>query len=114
MTPTYSGPCMCARDVCLNQTGAPHPTWKCRKETAPAPPAVKESLTTAAHTAVPEGYALVPIAWFEREIPRIDAGGPNPIDPVIHCCEFVLHLERERIHAAIDAMLATAQKEEGL
>jgi|GEM_PF-5227542 len=35
----------------------------------------------------------------DRIVPRIDAGGPNPINPDVHCCEWTLHKERERIHS---------------
>lgn len=49
---------------------------------------------------------------LNRIIPRIDAGGPNPIDQDIHCCEWTLHRERERIHAEFaDALAAHRRKE---
>lgn len=43
---------------------------------------------------------------LNRVVPRIDAGGPNPIDPELHHCEYMLYRERERIHAEFDALLA--------
>jgi hypothetical protein len=49
---------------------------------------------------------------LNRIIPRIDAGGPNPIDPDIHCCEWTLHIERERIHAEFADALAAHRKQE--
>lgn len=42
----------------------------------------------------------------DRIVPRIDAGGPNPINPDVHCCEWTLHKERERIHAEFADALA--------
>lgn len=48
---------------------------------------------------------------LNRIIPRIDAGGPNPIDPDIHCCEWTLHRERERIHAEFADALAAHEEE---
>ena len=50
--------------------------------------------------AAPQAHAAPDVVGLlNRIIPRIDAGGPNPIDPDIHCCEWTLHRERERIHA---------------
>lgn len=41
--PVYEGPCMCARDYCLNRMGdTPHPTWKCRKDALPSTSAQDE------------------------------------------------------------------------
>jgi len=59
--------------------------------------------------AVADGFVVIPAAWFDREIPRIDAGGANPITPDEHCCEFVLYQERERIHLALSALLAASK-----
>jgi len=39
------------------------------------------------------------IDLLNRIVPRIDAGGVNPLDEVIHHCEYTLYRERERIHA---------------
>src|SRR5690554_1504346 len=51
-------------------------------------------------------------ALLNRIVPRIDAGGPNPIDPDIHCCEWTLHRERERIHAEFAVALAAHHKQQ--
>ena len=48
---------------------------------------------------------------INRIVPRIDAGGANPIDPKLYCCEHRLHIERERIHAEFDALLSAAKGE---
>lgn len=61
--------------------------------------------------AVADGFVVIPAAWFDREIPRIDAGGANPITPDEHCCEWVLYQERERIHLALSALLAASKGE---
>lgn len=42
---------------------------------------------------------------LDRIVPRIDAGGPNPIDEETHHCEYTLYRERERIHAEFKAAL---------
>jgi uncharacterized protein YceH (UPF0502 family) len=47
----------------------------------------------------------------DRIVPRIDAGGPNPINPDVHCCEWTLHRERERIHAEFADALANFHRE---
>lgn len=43
---------------------------------------------------------------LNRIVPRLDAGGPNPIDPDLHHCEWALYQERERIHAEFEDVLA--------
>ena len=48
---------------------------------------------------------------LNRIVPRIDAGGPNPIDPALHCCEWTLHKERDRIHNEFADALATFHRE---
>ena len=48
---------------------------------------------------------------LNRIVPRIDAGGPNPIDPALHCCEWTLHKERDRIHNEFSDALATFHRE---
>ena len=53
---------------------------------------------------VPDGFK----ALLDRIVPRIDAGGPNPIDPELHHCEWTLYQERERIHAEFESVLAAA------
>ena len=65
----------------------------------------KQSLATiqdSHQSAVPDRYVLVPLSWFEREIPRLDAGGPNPIQPDEHCCEWALYQERYVLKALKD------------
>lgn len=57
---------------------------------------------------VPEGFK----ALLDRIVPRLDAGGPNPIDPEIHHCEWTLYQERERIHAEFAAAPAQGQQVE--
>lgn len=42
---------------------------------------------------------------LDRIVPRIDAGGPNPIDKELHHCEYTLHQERERVHAEFRQVL---------
>ena len=39
------------------------------------------------------------VGLLNRIVPRIDAGGPNPIDEQLHHCEYTLYRERERIHS---------------
>ena len=56
---------------------------------------------------VPEGFK----ALLDRIVPRLDAGGPNPIDPEIHHCEWTLYQERERIHAEFAAAPAPVPHE---
>lgn len=48
---------------------------------------------------------------LNRIVPRIDAGGPNPIDPALHCCEWTLHKERDRIHNEFADALSTFHRE---
>lgn len=42
---------------------------------------------------------------LNRIVPRIDAGGPNPLDEQLHHCEFTLYRERERIHSEFNLLL---------
>lgn len=51
------------------------------------------------------------VELLNRIVPRIDAGGPNPIDPDMHHCEWTLHRERERIHAEFAEALAQQGKD---
>lgn len=46
---------------------------------------------------------------LERIVPRIDAGGVNPIDPELHHCEWAIYQERERINAEFAAILSQPQ-----
>lgn len=48
--------------------------------------------------------------FLSTEAPRIDAGGPNPIDPHLHHCEWALHQERERLHAAANQLRQQAEE----
>lgn len=48
--------------------------------------------------------------FLATEAPRIDAGGPNPIDPELHHCEWTLHQERERLHAAANQLRQQAKE----
>lgn len=57
---------------------------------------------------VPDGFK----ALLDRIVPRLDAGGPNPIDPELHHCEWTLYQERERIHAEFAAAPAQGQQVE--
>jgi len=56
------------------------------------------------------------IELLNRIVPRIDAGGVNPIDETLHHCEYTLYSERERIHREfrqalrLDPPLAKFQK----
>jgi len=50
--------------------------------------------------------------FLATEAPRIDAGGPNPIDPKLHHCEWALHQERERLHAAANQLRQQANPPE--
>lgn len=43
---------------------------------------------------------------LDRIVPRIDAGGANPIDETLHHCEYTLYQERERIHAEFKDVLS--------
>ena len=43
---------------------------------------------------------------LDRIVPRIDAGGVNPIDEELHHCEYTLYRERERIHAEFADVLS--------
>ena len=45
------------------------------------------------------------IDLLNRIVPRIDAGGVNPIDEVKHHCEYTLYRERERIHSEFRSAL---------
>ena len=47
---------------------------------------------------------------LDRIVPRIDAGGPNPIDEELHHCEYTLYRERERIHAEFRDHFRDAKK----
>ena len=58
--------------------------WNKRHNTGGKPPS----------RAVPAGWKQL----LDRVVPRLDAGGPNPINEVEHCCEWTLYRERERIH----------------
>jgi hypothetical protein len=50
--------------------------------------------------------------FLATEAPHIDAGGPNPIDPDLHHCEWMLHQERERLHAAANQLRQRAKEEQ--
>lgn len=39
------------------------------------------------------------LGLLDMIVPRIDAGGANPINETLHHCEYTLYRERERIHA---------------
>ena len=57
--------------------------------------------------------SAVPAGWkqlLDRVVPRLDAGGPNPIDEAEHCCEWTLYRERERIHAEFADIAAAPQQ----
>jgi hypothetical protein len=43
-------------------------------------------------------------------VPRIDAGGANPLDETLHHCEYTLYQERERIHAEFRNVLSKLAK----
>jgi|DEB19_MinimDraft_3_1074340.scaffolds.fasta_scaffold242632_2 hypothetical protein len=47
---------------------------------------------------------------LDRIVPRIDAGGANPIDETLHHCEYTLYQERERIHAEFRHVFANLSK----
>lgn len=47
---------------------------------------------------------------LDRVVPRIDAGGPNPLDQSEHCCEWTLYCERERIHNEFADIAASQQQ----
>lgn len=47
---------------------------------------------------------------LDRIVPRIDAGGANPIDETLHHCEYTLYQERERIHAEFGHVLNNLSK----
>ena len=45
-------------------------------------------------------------ALLLEKFPRIDPHHPITLSEVDHCCEYVLHKDRERLHCAIDAALS--------
>ena len=47
---------------------------------------------------------------LREKFPRIDPHHPLPLSEVDHCCEYVLHKDRERLHSAIDAALSEVDK----
>lgn len=48
-------------------------------------------------------------SFVDTVVPRIDAGGPNPIDEDLHHCEYTLYQERERIHNELSYWLEREQ-----
>lgn len=48
-------------------------------------------------------------ALLLEKFPRIDPRHPITLSEVDHCCEYVLHKDRERLHCAIDAALSAAK-----
>ena len=47
---------------------------------------------------------------LDRIVPRIDAGGANPLDETLHHCEYTLYRERERIHSEFRHVLCNLSK----
>ena len=45
-------------------------------------------------------------ALLLEKFPRIDPHHPITLSEVDHCCEYVLHKDRERLHCAIDSALS--------
>ena len=43
------------------------------------------------------------------KFPRIDPCQPVPLDEKVHCCEYSIYVERERLHRLIDAKLANLE-----
>ena len=48
-------------------------------------------------------------ALLLEKFPRIDPHHPITLSEVDHCCEYVLHKDRERLHCAIDAALSAGK-----
>ena len=51
-------------------------------------------------------------ALLLEKFPRIDPHHPITLSEVDHCCEYVLHKDRERLHCAIDAALSAGKEGE--
>lgn len=51
-------------------------------------------------------------ALLRGKFPRIDPHHPITLSEVDHCCEYVLHKDRERLHCAIDAALSAGKEGE--
>ena len=51
-------------------------------------------------------------ALLLEKFPRIDPHHPITLNEVDHCCEYVLHKDRERLHCAIDAALSAGKEGE--
>ena len=49
-------------------------------------------------------------ALLLEKFPRIDPHHPITLSEVDHCCEYVLHKDRERLHCAIDAALSAGKE----
>ena len=43
---------------------------------------------------------------LREKFPRIDPHTPVPLNEVVHCCEYVLYQERERLHKVINTALS--------
>ena len=43
------------------------------------------------------------VELLRSKFPRIDPCQPVPLDEKVHCCEYTIYVERERLHRLIDA-----------
>lgn len=56
------------------------------------------------------GHVILPNDWIRRKMPRIDPGGGGllnevPLDEEVHCCQWTLYQERERVNAEFDKLV---------